>query len=341
MAFFQTLFPPPNLTLSDLDIRPEITIVIPVLNEAESLRLLRSQIAQVALQHQLDIHVLFIDDGSTDNSWEVQRELACEIPATRGLRLRRNFGKAAALAAGFDAAKTPIVMTMDADLQDDPVEIPRFLAELNNGYDVVSGWKKIRHDPWHKTLPSRVFNFLVSRLTGVHLHDHNCGYKAYRREIFAEVRLYGEMHRFVPVLAAARGWRIGEITVQHHPRKFGRSKYGAKRLLKGFLDLITIYFLTGFSQRPLHFIGSIGLLSFLSGLIGMTYLTFAWCGSRLSDSWDDVHLHETAIFFYCIVALLFGTQLLVAGLLGEMIAAVVRPSNSPYAIAERTHDASQ
>jgi glycosyltransferase involved in cell wall biosynthesis len=327
--------------VSDLDIRPEITIVIPVLNEAESLRLLRSQIAQVALQHQLEIEVLFIDDGSTDNSWEIQQELARDIPATRGLRLRRNFGKAAALAAGFDAAKHPIVMTMDADLQDDPVEIPRFLAELNNGFDVVSGWKKIRHDPWHKTLPSRVFNFLVSRLTGVRLHDHNCGYKAYRREIFDEVRLYGELHRFVPVLAAARGWRIGEIAVQHHPRKFGQSKYGAKRLLKGFLDLITIYFLTGFAQRPLHFIGSIGLLSFLGGLTGMTYLTFAWCGSRLSDSWDDVHLHETAIFFYCIVALLFGTQLLVAGLLGEMLAAVVRPSNSPYAIAERTDVASQ
>lgn len=327
--------------MSDLDIRPEITIVIPVLNEAESLRLLRSQIAQVALQHQLEIEVLFIDDGSTDNSWEIQQELARDIPATRGLRLRRNFGKAAALAAGFDAAKHPIVMTMDADLQDDPVEIPRFLAELNNGFDVVSGWKKIRHDPWHKTLPSRVFNFLVSRLTGVRLHDHNCGYKAYRREIFDEVRLYGELHRFVPVLAAARGWRIGEIAVQHHPRKFGQSKYGAKRLLKGFLDLITIYFLTGFAQRPLHFIGSIGLLSFLGGLTGMTYLTFAWCGSRLSDSWDDVHLHETAIFFYCIVALLFGTQLLVAGLLGEMLAAVVRPSNSPYAIAERTDVASQ
>jgi dolichol-phosphate mannosyltransferase len=311
---------------------------VPVFNEAESLRDLREQIAQVAAANDLDLEVLFVDDGSTDASWAVQRQLASEYPATRAIRLRRNFGKAAALAAGFAATSRPVLITMDADLQDDPQEIPRFLVALAAGTDVVSGWKKIRHDPWHKTLPSKVFNTLVSRLTGVFLHDHNCGFKAYRRAIFDEVHLYGELHRFVPVLAAARGWRVTELVVQHHPRRFGHSKYGAKRLIKGLLDLLTVYFLTGYAQRPLHFIGTLGLLSFSAGALGLGYLTIMWCVTRLNDHWPDLHLHQTAIFFYCILALLFGAQLLVAGLLGEMMAALVRPQNAPYSIAELTDD---
>lgn len=311
-----------------------ITIVVPVLNEEESLATLRQRIADVAHEHALELEVLFVDDGSSDNSWKVAAELAASQPDTRAIKLRRNFGKAAALAAGFAHATRPIVITMDADLQDDPKEIPRFLATLEEGFDVVSGWKKVRHDPLNKTAPSRVFNWLVSRLTGVQLHDHNCGFKAYRREIFDEVRLYGELHRFVPVLAAARGWRVGEIAVEHHPRQFGHSKYGAERLVKGFLDLLTIYFITGYAQRPLHLIGTLGLASFTLGLVGIIYLTLAWCLTRLVDAWEVLHLHETAIFYYCIMALLLGTQLLVAGLLAEMLAAVVRPSNSPYSISE-------
>lgn len=310
-----------------------IEIVIPVLNEQPSLRELRERISRVAEEHQLDIEVTFVDDGSTDSSWETIVELSETVPQTRGLRLRRNFGKAAALAAGFDTAKRPIIMTMDADLQDDPKEIPRFVEALQSGLDVVSGWKKVRHDPWSKTFPSRIFNSLVSRLTKVHIHDHNCGFKAYRRDVFSEVRLYGELHRFVPVLAAARGWRVGEIAVDHHARTFGKSKYGAERLIKGFLDLLTIYFLTGYSQRPLHFIGSIGLASFLFGSGGLFLLSAWWCISRLSSHIPDIHLHDTAIFYYCIVALLFGGQLLVAGLLAEMLAAVVRPNNAPYSVA--------
>ena len=159
-------------------------------------------------------------------------------------------------------------MTLDADLQDDPREIPRFLAEMEKNLDVVSGWKKVRHDPWHKVLPSRVFNWMVSALTGVKLHDHNCGMKCYRREVFDEVRLYGELHRFVPVLAAARGFRVGEIVIEHRPRKFGRSKYGVTRFVKGFLDLLTVKFLTGFGQRPQHLLGTVGLASFCVGRVG-------------------------------------------------------------------------
>lgn len=311
-----------------------------MLNEQDSLAVLRQQIAEVAAANALDVEVIFVDDGSTDGSWETEARLAAEVPQTRAIRFRRNFGKAAALAAGFEAANREIVMTMDADLQDDPKEIPRFLDSLRGGADVISGWKQVRHDPWHKTGPSRVFNWMVGRLTGVRIHDHNCGFKAYRREIFNEVRLYGELHRFVPVLAAARGWKVGEIAVEHHPRQFGKSKYGARRLVKGFLDLLTIYFLTGYAQRPLHLMGSVGLISFLAGLLGLAYLTIRWVVSRMVAGFEVLHLHETAIFFYCILALLFGAQLVVAGLLAEMLAAVVRPTNTPYSIAETVGEAS-
>ena len=197
-----------------------------------------------------------------------------------GLRFRRNFGKAAALGAGFGHARGELVMTLDADLQDDPREIPRFLAAMQNNLDVVSGWKKVRHDPWHKVYPSRIFNWLVSWLTGVRLHDHNCGMKCYRRAIFDEVQLYGELHRFVPVLAAGRGYRVGEIVIEHRPRKFGRSKYGVGRFVKGFLDLLTVKFLTGFGQRPQHVLGSVGLLSFVVGAIMLLYLAGYWLVSR-------------------------------------------------------------
>src|SRR5437588_4944344 len=191
-----------------------ISIVIPVYNEKDSLAQLHAELEATAAAAHLDLEVLFVDDGSRDGSWEVITDLAKRHTWVHGIRLRRNFGKAAALSAGFRAAHGDIVLTMDADLQDDPREVPRFLAALDGGYDVVSGWKRVRHDPWHKVGPSRVFNWMVSRLTGVKLHDHNCGMKCYRAEIFLEVRLYGELHRFIPVLAAARGYRVGEIAIQ-------------------------------------------------------------------------------------------------------------------------------
>ncbi|SRR6056297_543986 len=296
-----------------------ISVVVPTFNEEASLERLHDGITTAMKEAGAAYEVIFVDDGSSDSSWKVIETIISVDDRVRGIKLRRNFGKAAALDAGFHAAGGQIVITMDADLQDDPKEIPRFLEKLQAGFDVVSGWKKVRHDPWHKVLPSRVFNRLVSGLTGVHLHDHNCGFKAYRHQIFDEVRLYGERHRFVPVLAAERGWKVGEIEVLHHARPFGQSKYGVSRLLKGFLDLLTIYFVTVFGKRPLHLIGTVGVVCFAVGGLGITYLSALWVISRLSDSIDEVHLHETAIFYYCILAVLLGSQFMLAGLLAEFI----------------------
>lgn len=305
------------------------------MDEEPSLGKLHQQILRVCDDASLDPQVIFVDDGSTDGSWQAMQRLVASHPNTEAIRFRRNFGKASALSAGFALCRGEIVLTMDADLQDDPKEVPRFLAKLDEGYDVVSGWKRVRHDPWHKVFPSRVFNWLVSSLTGVKLHDHNCGFKAYRRPILDEVQLYGERHRFVPVLAAARGWKVGEIEVEHHAREHGRSKYGVSRLVKGFLDLITIYMLTTFSSRPLHLIGAAGMLFFFAGAVGITYLSSMWVISRLSTQIEDLHLHETAIFFYCILALLLGAQFLLAGLLAELIVSRTVPGNRTYSVAEQ------
>ncbi|GIW98460.1 MAG: hypothetical protein KatS3mg111_1793 [Pirellulaceae bacterium] len=314
---------------------PHWSIVVPVFNERESLSELVRRIDEVAAGVQAEYEVLLIDDGSTDGSWAEIQRIAAQDRRVRGIRLRRNFGKAAALEAGFNRAAGRTVITMDADLQDDPREIPRLIAKLNEGFDVVSGWKRIRHDPWHKVLPSRIFNAMISRLTGVELHDHNCGLKAYRREVLREVHIYGELHRFIPVLAAARGFRVAEIKVQHHPRTHGQSKYGIERFIKGFLDLLTVYFLTGYSHRPQHLLGSVGLVSLGLGATGLLYLTLLWLLSRLTPM-AEVHLHSRALFYYCIVALLFGGQMLSVGFLAEMIIAQNRQHQPPYAIAEQT-----
>jgi dolichol-phosphate mannosyltransferase len=224
---------------------------------------------------------------------------------------------------------------MDADLQDDPKEIPAFVAALREGLDVVSGWKRIRHDPWHKVWPSRVFNALVSQITGVRLHDHNCGMKCYRSEVFREVRLYGELHRFIPVLAAARGFKIGEIAIQHRPRRFGRSKYGVRRFIKGFLDLLTVKFLTGFGQRPQHLLGTIGLISFLAGSLGLLYLAVTWLINwRLPGTF--LPLHERPLLIYSLAALLLGAQMMSIGFLAELITAYQSRDEDSYSIAERT-----
>jgi len=310
-----------------------ISVVIPVFNERESLGQLHQEIEAVARAAGLDVEIVFVDDGSSDASWDVVREIAGKDARVRAVRFRRNFGKAAALSAGANSAKGDLIVTMDADLQDDPHEIPRFLEAIKAGKDVVSGWKRVRHDPWHKVFPSRIFNWLVSWQTGVALHDHNCGMKCYRPEVFREVRLYGELHRFIPVLAAARGFRIGELEIKHRPRKFGYSKYGVRRFVKGFLDLLTVKFLTGFSRRPQHILGSFGLLFLTLGLLGMGWLAVTWLIRLYHPDWFEP-LHQRPLLIYSVAALLVGFQLLSTGLLAELLTHQKRHEDE-YSIAER------
>ena len=313
-----------------------LSLVIPVYNEEESLEKLHAELNAVAQQNGYLLDIVFVNDGSSDQSWDVIANLAKTDPRVRGIRFRRNFGKAAALSAGFEAARGDIVMTLDADLQDDPVEIPRFLAKMEEGFDVVSGWKQKRHDPWHKVLPSRVFNALVSKMTGVKLHDHNCGFKCYRREIFREVRLYGELHRFVPVLAAARGWKVSEIVVNHRARSFGSSKYGLLRIPKGFLDLLTVKFITGYGQRPQHMLGTAGLSCFAAGALGTVFLAAWWVVSRLDESaGNDLELHKRAVFYFSILATILGAQFMSIGFIAELVTSLHGKEADTYSVCER------
>jgi len=317
-----------------------ITTVIPVFNEEESLRELYRQIMAVSEANGYDLEIIFIDDGSTDGSWGIIRSLSQEDKRVCGIRFRRNFGKAAALDAGFHRAHKEFVISLDADLQDDPAEIPEFLLLLDSGLDVVSGWKKIRHDPWHKVIPSRIFNAMIGYLTGVRLHDHNCGMKAYRRDVFGEIRLYGEMHRFVPVLAAARGYRIGEKPVAHRARQFGYSKYGLNRFIKGFLDLLTVKFITGYGARPAHLLGTIGLTAFGIGGVILSYLAVRWGISRLPGVEGDVYnLSGRPAVIYSAALMLLGGQLLTTGFIAELLLSIHKnEARREYSIQEMTGD---
>jgi dolichol-phosphate mannosyltransferase len=320
-----------------------MSVVIPAYNEEESLDTLHRELRAVAAANNYQMDIIFVDDGSTDRTWEVIYKLAAADTKVRGICFRRNFGKAAGLSAGFAVATGDIVMTLDADLQDDPAEIPRFLAALGpndnkQSKDVISGWKQIRHDPWHKVWPSRVFNWMVSRLTGVNLHDHNCGMKCYRREVLQEVRLYGELHRFVPVLAAGRGFRVGEIRIEHRARRFGHSKYGFTRFMKGFLDLLTVRFITGYGQRPQHFLGTAGMISFALGGFAAAYLALEWVVSRLGliPGYLPVELHTRPALLYAIAFLLMGGQFMSIGFVAELFVAYNEPNIPPYSISART-----
>jgi glycosyltransferase involved in cell wall biosynthesis len=304
------------------------SIVIPVHNEAESLPILIGELETVFADGSLGaVEYILIDDGSRDGSWAVIERLARDNPRLRAIRFRRNFGKAAALTAGFQTALGTRVFTLDGDLQDDPAEIPRFLAKLEEGYDVVNGWKQTRHDPWHKVYPSRVFNWMVSSLTGCALHDHNCGFKLYRHDVLLEVGIYGELHRFVPVLAHAKGFRVAEIVVRHRARKFGSSKYGVARFVKGLLDLLTVRFLTRFSQRPLHVLGAVGLGLFVVGVAGLLYMAIEWLQGHRP-------IGTRPFLFYSATLFGVGTQLVCLGILAELVTSYNIRAEDTYSIAE-------
>lgn len=289
-----------------------ISVVIPLFNEEESLPELTEKIHTVATRMGVVYEIIFVDDGSTDNSYTVIQKLKQQYAAVKALRFRKNFGKSTALSEGFKMATGTYVITMDADLQDDPEEIPHLVNKLQDGNDLVSGWKKVRHDPVSKTIPSRFFNFVTRVMSGIRLHDFNCGLKAYRREVVKDVNLYGELHRYIPVLAKWEGYRrITEIVVHHHPRKYGQSKFGLSRFLKGFLDLITVVFLTRYVKRPLHFFGFFGSLSLLAGLGICGYLSFDW--------FLGTPIGQRPILFLGILLIMIGFQIISTGLIGEML----------------------
>lgn len=311
-----------------------LSIVVPVLNEAESLRELHREIHTACEAHRIDFELIFVDDGSTDESWTIIKDLANDDRRVASLRFRRNFGKAAALTAGLRMARGELCLMMDADLQDDPAEIPRMIEKLRGGFDVVNGWKKHRLDPWHKVYPSKVFNGLVGWLTGLKLHDHNCGLKLFRREVASEIKLYGELHRFIPVLAHARGFRVTEVAVHHRPRKHGHSKYGVRRFLRGFLDLLTVKFLTGFGQRPQHILGAVGLGFFLLGMCGLVYLSLLWTLMNVAGAIEPSPIGSRPLLAYSIAAVLLGAQGISFGLLAELIVANTGQTEDTFSIAE-------
>ena len=293
----------PNTSLYPSIESPRISFVIPAMNEDKSLEELVVQIRREVGTDSFEI--ILIDYGSTDDTWIIIQSLADSYPSTiRGLRFRSNRGKAAALQVGFDSADGDLIFTMDADLQDDPKEIPRFIAKIHEGYDLVSGWKAVRHDPWHKVLPSRIFNRMLSYFSKVKLHDHNCGFKCYRREVAKSIRLFGELHRMVPSLAGMQGFKVAEIVVQHHARQFGVSKYGVQRFIRGFSDMLTIGFLRVYQERPSHFANFCALVyTFFAGCLLLTSLflgvqTFGGTGNPvdgISFLWIGRSLHDSGV----------------------------------------------
>lgn len=289
----------------------DVSIVIPLLNEEESLGELYSIISEVADKNNLSIEICFIDDGSTDKSLDVIKELHQNNKNIKILSFRKNYGKSAALSEGFKLTSGEFIITMDADLQDDPAEIPNLINKLNEGFDMVSGWKKKRNDPLGKTIPSKFFNYTTSLLTGIKIHDFNCGLKAYRREVIKEIPVYGELHRYLPVLAHWRGFRVGEIIVQHHPRKYGVTKFGWRRLFHGFFDLLTVLFITRYRQKPLHLFGSVGLVSITLGLVILIYLSILWL--------QGYGIGNRPLLILGLLLVIVGMQSFSLGLIGEMI----------------------
>jgi glycosyltransferase involved in cell wall biosynthesis len=308
----------------------DLSIVIPLLNEGLSIPLLHEELHKTLKPITEKYELIFIDDGSTDGSSDLIEILRKQDPHIKLIQFRRNFGKSAALSAGFREASGKVVITMDADLQDDPQEIPHLLDKLRTGDDVVSGWKFPRRDPLSKTFASKIFNKIVSIVTGVKLHDMNCGLKCYRQEVVRELQMYGEMHRFIPVLASWKGFKVGEIKVRHFPRRFGKSKFGFSRFLRGFFDFITVYFITKYLKRPLHFFGGIGMLCFGTGFVINFYFGMQWLLGL------PIRLRPLLTFGW--ILLIVGLQLVLMGLIGEMIAHGDRNRRDLYDIKKRLVD---
>lgn len=300
-----------------------ISVVVPLYNEEESLEELINWISRVNESHGFSYEIILIDDGSTDSSWEVIGALARQNAHVRGARFNRNYGKSAALDTGFKLADGEVVITMDADLQDSPDEIPALYEKVKEeGFDLVSGWKKKRHDPVSKTIPSRFFNLVTRLMSGIKLHDFNCGLKAYKRDVIKNIRIYGEMHRYIPVIAKWQGFtRIGEQVVEHRKRKYGSTKFGIERFVFGFLDLLTITFVSKFRKRPMHFFGTFGVLSFLFGMISAGWLIWQKIEAiYITHSQVRREVVEQPLFYLALVAIIIGMQLFLAGFIAELFA---------------------
>ncbi len=304
----------------------DISIIIPLYNEEDSLNELTEQIVGVLEGLEKSYEICFVDDGSTDDSLSRIKKLREENQNIKILSFRKNYGKSAALSEGFKMASGDIIVTIDADLQDDPAEIPNLISKINDGYDLVSGWKKKRHDPITKTLPSKLFNFITARFTGIKIHDFNCGLKAYRQEVIKEIPVYGSLHRYLPVLAHWKGFAIGEIIVQHHARKYGVTKYGWRRFFDGFFDLFTVLFLTKYRQKPLHLFGFFGMTSFTAGFVISVYLTILW--------FQGYGIGNRPLLFLGILLIIVGMQSFSIGLIGEMITNL-KDEEGSYSIREK------
>ena len=307
----------------------DISVIVPLLNEEESLPELEAWIRRVMTENNYSYEIVFVDDGSTDGSWHCIQKLKENNPNIKGIRFRRNYGKSAALNEGFKIVEGDVVITMDADLQDSPDEIPELFNMIKNGgYDLVSGWKKVRHDSkFAKNIPSKFYNWSTRKVTGIKLHDFNCGLKAYRNEVVKGIEIYGEMHRYIPVIAKNAGFsHIGEKVVQHQKRKYGKSKFGLSRFIRGYLDLLTISFITKFSKRPMHLFGGLGSLMFLAGFIISAILVVK------KFAFHEYGMASRPLFFLALLCIIVGTQLFLAGFLAELLQST---KSKVYGISER------
>ena len=312
--------------------QPDLSIVVPLFNEEESLPELAEWIDRVCTEHNYHYEVIMVDDGSTDSSWNVIEQLTQDFPSVKGIRFQRNYGKSAALNEGFKATSAPVIITMDADLQDSPDEIPElYRMIMGEGFDLISGWKKVRHDnTFTKNLPSKLYNAVNRRMSGLKLHDMNCGLKAYRRKVVKSIEVYGEMHRYIPILAKWAGFRrIGEKVVVHRPRKYGVSKFGWERFVNGFLDLLSIQFISRFGKKPMHFFGLLGMITFLLGFVLIIYMVI----ERLNTG-SSYGLTNRPFFYISLTTMIMGTLFFLAGYLGELIARSAADRNH-YLVEQR------